>query len=132
MTDSTRTAVDNWYAAIKAGDWAALRDATTSDVVVDYPAPDGALPWSGEWQGYDRLQAFFRTIGDHLSVDRVEVTDTFETGDAFITVLKGQWTVRSNGRKVNARAVNIFRIRNGLVARYQVHNDTAAFAKALD
>lgn len=131
MTDRTPIAVENWYAAIKAGDWAALRAAATPDVVIDYPAPDGVLPWSGEWKGPDQLQAFFRTVGEHLSVERVDVTETFEAGDAFITVLKGRWTIRSNGRNVNARVVNIFKIKNGLIARYQVHNDTAAFAIAL-
>lgn len=132
MTLNASQAVDNWYAAIKAADSDALRAAVTPDILVDYPAPDGLLPWAGQWRGVNEVQSFFKVVGEYLQVGAVEIEESFETDCAFITVLRGQWTVRSTGKQVQARVVNIFKILDGLIARYQVHNDTAAFAAALE
>lgn len=52
-------------------------------------------------------------------------------GDTVITVLRGEWTVKATGRKVQTETVNMFTMRDGKVTRYQVFSDTAALGLGL-
>ncbi|KJS20048.1 MAG: hypothetical protein VR78_02315 [Hoeflea sp. BRH_c9] len=126
MSDAVRETLDRYYAALKAGDRAALRGVVSDDIEVHYPAPDGLLPWAGDWHGFAGFEAFLATLADHLVIDRVEPLALHIAGDTAITVLKGEWTVKAGGRKVQTETVNIFTLRDGKIVRFQVHSDTAA------
>lgn len=131
MSDAARDTLDRYYAALKAGDKAALRDVVSDDIQVHYPAPEGLLPWAGDWNGFEGFEAFVATVGEHLVIDRVEPVEMHVAGDTVITVLSGQWTVKSTGRTVQTKTVNIFTLRDGKIARYQVYTDTAALGIGL-
>ena len=131
MSDAVRETLDRYYAALKAGDRVALRGVVTDDIEVHYPAPDGLLPWAGDWTGFERFEAFLQTVGDHLAIDTVEPLAVHVAGDTVITVLKGEWTVKATGRKVRTETVNMFTLRDGKIARYQVYSDTAALGVGL-
>lgn len=72
-----------------------------------------------------------QTVGDHLVVDTVEPLAVHVAGDTVISVLKGEWTVKATARKVRTETVNIFTLRDGRIARYQVYSDTAALGVGL-
>ncbi|MDP3526290.1 MAG: nuclear transport factor 2 family protein [Hoeflea sp.] len=131
MSDAVREILDRYYAALKAGDKAGLRGVVTDDIEVHYPAPEGLLPWAGDWTGMDGFLKFLKTLGDHLVIDRVEPLAVHVAGDTVITVLRGEWTVRANGRTVRTETVNMFTLRDGKIARYQVFSDTAALGLGL-
>ncbi|WP_322988009.1 nuclear transport factor 2 family protein [Hoeflea sp.] len=131
MSDAVRETLDRYYAALKAGDSQALRGVVSDDIEVHYPAPDGLLPWAGDWIGFERFETFLATVGDHLVIDAVEPLAIHVAGDTVITVLKGEWTVKANGRKVHTETVNMFTLRDGKIARYQVYSDTAALGLGL-
>lgn len=131
MSEAVGETLDRWYAAIKSGDGDSLRAVMTDDIAVDYASPAGLLPWGGIWNGPDAATSFFATVAEHLEVDAVQPLETHMTGSTAIVMIKGRWTVKSTGAKVTARAVNVFSMRDGKVARYQVFNDTAAFAVGL-
>ncbi|WP_299870349.1 nuclear transport factor 2 family protein [uncultured Hoeflea sp.] len=131
MSDAVRDTLDRYYAALKAGDRAALRGVVSDDIEVHYPAPEGLLPWAGDWSGFERFEAFLKAVGDHLVIDTVEPLSMHIAGDTVITVLKGEWTVKATGRKVRTETANIFTLRDGKIARYQVFSDTAALGVGL-
>ncbi|MEM5470652.1 nuclear transport factor 2 family protein [Hoeflea sp. AS60] len=131
MSDAVRETLDRYYAALKAGDRVALRDVVSDDIEVHYPAPDGLLPWAGNWTGFDGFETFIKTLGDHLVIDRVEPLAIHVAGETVITVLKGEWTVKANARKVRTETVNMFTLRDGKIVRYQVFSDTAALGTGL-
>ncbi|MCY0148884.1 nuclear transport factor 2 family protein [Hoeflea sp. G2-23] len=131
MSDAVRETLDRYYAALKAGDSQALRGVVSDDIEVHYPAPDGLLPWAGDWIGFERFENFLATVGDHLVIDAVEPLAIHVAGDTVITVLKGEWTVKANGREVHTETVNMFTLRDGKIARYQVYSDTAALGLGL-
>lgn len=131
MSDAVRDTLDRYYAALKAGDGAALRGVVSDDIEVHYPAPEGLLPWAGDWIGFARFEAFLKTVAEYLVIDRVEPLAMHVAGDTVITVLRGEWTVKSNGRKVHTETVNMFTLRDGKIARYQVYSDTAALGVGL-
>ena len=68
----------------------------SDDIEVHYPAPEGLLPWAGDWTGFEGFLAFLKTLGDHLVIDRVEPLAIHVAGDTVITVLKGEWTVKAD------------------------------------
>lgn len=131
MSDAVRETLDRYYTALKAGDREALRGVVSDDIEVHYPAPDGLLPWAGDWTGFEGFEAFTKAVGDHLVIDMVRPLAVHVAGDTVITVLKGEWTVKATARKVRTETVNLFTLRDGKIVRYQVFSDTAALAIGL-
>jgi ketosteroid isomerase-like protein len=112
MSDAVRETLDRYYAALKAGDREALRGVVSDDIEVHYPAPEGLLPWAGDWAGFDGFEKFVATVGDHLVIDTVEPLAVHVAGDTVVTVLKGEWTVkatRTQGAHRNSQHVHIAR-----------------------
>ncbi|MDF1610073.1 nuclear transport factor 2 family protein [Hoeflea sp. YIM 152468] len=131
MSDAVRETLDRYYAALKAGDREALRSVVSDEIEVHYPAPEGLLPWAGDWTGFEEFETFIKTLGDHLVIDMVKPLSMHIAGDTVITVLKGEWTVKATARKVHTETVNLFTLRDGKIVRYQVFSDTAALAIGL-
>jgi ketosteroid isomerase-like protein len=120
-----------WYAAIRAGDAAALREAATPDLRITYRGRPGLLPWTGIWDGVERAMAFFALVAAHLEVLEVTPLRRIEAGGTVVVVLAGRWRARRTGREVAAEVVNLFALRDGRVAAYEVFHDTAALWEAL-
>ncbi|MCO6408646.1 nuclear transport factor 2 family protein [Hoeflea alexandrii] len=131
MSDAVRETLDRYYAALKAGDREALRGVVSDEIEVHYPAPEGLLPWAGDWAGFDGFESFVATVGDHLVIDTVEPLAVHVAGDTVVTVLRGEWTVKATGRKVRTETVNMFTLHDGKIVRYQVFTDTAALGIGL-
>ena len=107
------------------------RAVVSDDIEVGYQDAEGLLPWGGTWTGFDGFRAFLATVAEHLVIEAIEVLETHVDGETAITVLNGVWTVKRTTARVEARVVNVFTMRGGRVARYQVFPDTAAFARGL-
>lgn len=123
--------LERWYAALKAGDAAALAAVTTEDVSVAWNGPVGLVPWAGEWVGRAEVLRFFRLVGAALEILSVEQVQRVEGPDAVAVVLLGHWRVRATGVELKVRGVNLFTFRDGRVASYQVFPDSHAFVAAL-
>ena len=133
MTEASpvQTILDRWYAAIRAGDAAALAGATTEDVVVRWNGPVGLVPWAGVWEGRAKVITFFRRVAEHLEVVAMQTVSRIESTDGVALVLEGQWRVKATGEELHLRAANIFRFEDGPVAAFEVYPDSHAFAQAL-
>lgn len=128
MTDDPLAA---WYAAIRAGDAAALRAAATDDLRIAYRGRPGLLPWSGEWRGVARAMEFFAHVARCLEVLEVTPLRRIAAGETIVVVLRGRWRGRTSGREIAAEVVNIFTLHEGRVAAYEVFHDTAALWEAM-
>jgi uncharacterized protein len=123
--------LDAWYAGIRSGMADAIRDVATSDIRIWWNGPADLVPWAGEHIGTDAALAFFGKVGANLEVLRTTVVERIETPDAIIVFLDAHWRVKANGREIRAKALNIFRFRDGKVSGYEVYPDSAAFVRAL-
>ncbi len=123
--------IDKWYAAIKATDVKVLREITAPDVYAFWNGDATVIPWAGRHDGVEAVMAFFSTIGKHLDVLSIQAVDRFETAGAVTIVLDGHWRSKATGRDVRARAANIFRICDGVIAGYEVYPDSGRFVVAL-
>ena len=127
----TQAILDRWFAAIRAGDSASLRDVVTDDVVLLWNGDPTRLPWAGRHEGVDAVLAFFKTLSQHIEVVSVSQLYRLEMPDAIVVVLEGQWRTRRTQHPVSARACNIFRFKNGRISFYEVYNDSGRFADAI-
>jgi ketosteroid isomerase-like protein len=127
----TQDVLASWYAAIKAGDAAALAAVATPDLTITYSGRPGLLPWSGVWTGIAEAMRFFASVAEHLEVLEVTPIRRVTEDDSVLVILSGRWRARATGRQVAARVANVFTIREGRIAAYDVFHDTAALWEAL-
>lgn len=108
-----------------------LAAVATPDLRIAYSGRPGLLPWSGIWQGVAEAMRFFAAVAQHLEVLEVTPIRRVTEGDTVLVVLSGRWRARATGREVAARVANMFTLREGRVATYDVFHDTAALWEAL-
>ena len=123
--------LDAWYAGIRSGMADAIRDVATQDIRIWWNGPPDLVPWAGEHRGTDEALAFFAKVGANLEVLRTTVVERIEAPDAMIIFLDAHWRVKAHGAEIKAKAINIFRFRDGKVSGYEVYPDSAAFVRAL-
>jgi ketosteroid isomerase-like protein len=83
------------------------------------------------WRGFDAYRDFLGRVGAALEILEVTPAARIVDGARVIVLLDGRWRARATGREVAARVVNIFTLRDGQVAGYEVFHDTAALWEAL-
>ena len=127
----TEAVLERYYAALKSGDVHSMKDVVSDEIEINYQDADTVLPWGGTWSGFEEFREFLATVAEHLVIEAVEPVERLFDKDTAIIVLRGVWRSRETDRRVEARVVNIFKIRGGKVSRYQVFPDTAAFARAI-
>jgi uncharacterized protein len=123
--------LDAWYAGIRSGMADAIRDVATPDIRIWWNGPPDLVPWAGEHIGADAALAFFGMVGANLEVLRTTVVERIETPSAIVIFLDAHWRVKANGVEIRAKALNVFRFRDGKVSGYEVYPDSSAFARAL-
>jgi ketosteroid isomerase-like protein len=123
--------LDAWYAGLRSGMADAIRDVATPDIRIWWNGPPDLVPWAGEHIGADAAIAFFAKVSAHLEVVSTTATERIETPDAVIVFLDTHWRVKANGNEIRAKALNIFRFRDGRVSGYEVYPDSASFVRAL-
>ncbi len=123
--------LDAWYAAMRSGNLESLRDVATPDIRIWWNGPTDLVPWAGEHTGIDAAIAFFRRVTGPLEVLRTTILERLETPDAIVVILDAHWRVKANSIEIKAKAVNVFRFRDGKVSGYEVYPDSAAFVRAL-
>ncbi|MGU9981085.1 nuclear transport factor 2 family protein [Phreatobacter sp. HK31-P] len=127
----SQTVLDRWYAALKAGDAAALAAVTTDDVTVRWNGPPGIVPWAGLWEGRTKVLTFFKRVAEHLEIVSIDTVNRIEADAGIVTILEGHWRVRASGEELKVRAANVFRFEGDRVVSYEVYPDSYSFAKAL-
>ena len=127
----TQAILDRWYAALRAGDAAALAAVTTDDVVVRWNGPAGIVPWAGVWEGRPKVLTFFKRVAEHLEILGIDTVHRIEGEGGVVIVLEGHWRVRATGEELKVRAANIFRFEGDRVAAYEVYPDSWSFATAM-
>ena len=121
--------VEMAYMASTEKDASILAQAFHPDVVVREPR---SLPYAGDWQGYDGLQALFRLMSDAWSDMQVlGMTAARENDKVFMTCTL-RLTVRATGRIIEQPFAEALTFRDGLVAdATPFYHDTHAIVASL-
>jgi uncharacterized protein len=94
--------VKGLYAAFGKGDIPSLLEQIAPDCDWDYAYASTDIPWLARRKGKEGVGAFFSAIGEHLTVERFEVTAIAATpdGQTVIALCSSAWTVKSTGKRI--------------------------------
>lgn len=127
----SKAVLNDYYAALRDGDVAALARIVAPDVVVRYFGPPGLLPWVGVHEGFEAYTRFLSLVRDALEIVEVVQEAVIAENEWVVVLGRGRWRARATQRDIAVNMSNAFRFQNGRVAEYRVYTDTAAFAAAL-
>jgi hypothetical protein len=112
--------------AISEGDLLRILSFCTDDLEI-LPAFSDKVPWAHPWRGRKEAEQHFQILADALEFQE-HVMDEFIANDNSVVVIGHErCLVRATGRVVEAKWVQIFDFRDGLVCRHREYTDTAAW-----
>src|SRR6185312_13177425 len=114
--------IHSLYAAFSRGDIATILASLTPDVdwVCEGPA---SVPFCGKFRGPVEVSKFFEALATTQTGHDLRIDETYEAGDQVITINRYACVVNVSGKKVDARGVHLFTVKNGKVARFRDMSD---------
>ena len=130
MVEQENTAVaQQGYNNFKTGDIRALLAQMADDVVWQLPEVKG-VRLSGTRRGLDGVADFFATLAQYQEVIAFETREFIAQHNQVVCLGHYKWRVKETGRDFESDFVHIFTVRNGKIAAFREHFDTAASAAA--
>jgi uncharacterized protein len=121
--------VQQAYQDFQNGDIQSVLGSLSSDVEWVTP-PVSGVPVGGTYHGVEEAGQFFASLGDTQEPRQFEPKEFVAQGDRVVALGHYVWHVRSTGREWEADFAHVFVVRDGKIARFQEHTDTAAIADA--
>lgn len=123
--------VQAYFDAFSAGDVEGALTLMTSDVVWHVDG-DPSVPTVGLLQGRERVGIWLRDFPAHFTPLRFNVDRLLASGDTVVAV--GDFRHRLNGHDCCAGSdiAIVFTLRNGLIARYAILEDSLLLARGFD
>lgn len=121
--------VEDLYAAFKAHDVERCR--TIMHPEIEWNQMPG-FPGGGRWRGPDQIfEKVFQPFQDHWTGFRSQIDEIRADGDTVFAIGRYTGTFNATGRSIDAGLVHVFRVRDGLVVRFDQYTDTAMIAQAV-
>jgi len=121
--------VQQAYTNFKSGNINALIDQMTDDVVWQLPEIKN-VPLAGKRTGRDGVADFFATLARDQDVLEFEPRKFVAQNDTVVSLGYYEWHVKETGRDFESDFVHIFTIRDGKIAGFREHFDSAVVAAA--
>jgi uncharacterized protein len=118
--------VNALYAAINAGDGAAMAALYAPDVVITQ-TPD--LPWGGEHRGHAGLAAFGKALRTHID-SKVTIERMFEAGEDVVVIGRTIGATKQ-GTAFDVAIAHVLTVQQGKITRARFFIDTSAMREAL-
>ena len=117
------------YNNFKTGYISGLLDQMADDVVWQLPEiPNVAI--AGRRTGRDGVSDFFTTLARDQEVIEFNPGEAIAQNDKVVSLGHYKWRVKDTGRDFESDFVHIFTIRDGKIAGFREHLDTAAVVAA--
>ena len=120
------------YTTLMAGDMAGAFAVMADDITWTYYGGEGRIPFSGVYTGHKGIEKFFADFGAVATPIGMDIQSYSASGDTVF--VKGVETTRINatGKEYAAPWVHVIRIRDGKIASYEEHIDSAMVAAAFE
>jgi ketosteroid isomerase-like protein len=125
----TIQATQDAYAAFGRGDIGAVMQALADDIDWTYPGT-ADVPYVGTRHGKQAVLEWFAILAQTVSFQRFEPYAFIAQGDAVVTLLHVEGTVRATGRSYSTEDAHVVTFKDGKIVRFRVYTDTAATAAA--
>ncbi|WNG39418.1 hypothetical protein F0U61_41455 [Archangium violaceum] len=127
----TRAIASAYFERLRAG---AQPDAIASlfseDIDWDIPGDTQRVPWIGKRKGRAGVAAFFRELREQVEPLRFEVRSLVVEGNEAVALGHLESRVKSTGKIIDSEFALHLTIRNGLIVRYRLFEDSFAVARA--
>ncbi|HEX2054137.1 MAG TPA: nuclear transport factor 2 family protein [Actinomycetota bacterium] len=112
--DQNRQTVQQLYEAFGRGDFAALLDGMTEDIVWRCYA---ATPFAGVYRGKAGVQEFFAKQ-QLIDLERFDVKQILAEGDTVVVLIDNRYTVKATGKSAEGPIVQVLTVKDGKVAEW--------------
>jgi len=121
--------VQQAYNNFKTGNIRALVDQMTDDVVWQLPEIKN-VAIAGTRRGREGVTDFFATVARDQEVLEFEPREIVAQNDKVVSLGHYKWRIKETGRDFASDFVHIFTIRDGRIAGFREHFDSAVVAAA--
>jgi ketosteroid isomerase-like protein len=121
--------VQEAYQLFLKGDIQGVIDRCHDDAEWTSPESD-YIPFAGMFRGKQGIAEFFSKLGANAHPQRFEPQEFIAEGDKVVVLGQATWQVKPTGRSFDTPFIHVFTMRDGKVARFEAHADTAAGERA--
>jgi ketosteroid isomerase-like protein len=122
--------VQRAYQAILEGDTSAAGQLLTDDVVLVSPGPKDLVPWAGEYHGPGGVLQYYTALSQGVEMTGMKLRELIAQGDKVVALGEHTGRVRATGRSYDLNWVQVFTVREGKIAAWDVYHDTYLVAEA--
>lgn len=130
MSNANIAHVQGLYAAFGKGDVAAIVAGLTPDVDWETVGRSSDFPTLGPRKGSAAVTEFFRLVAENEDFSDFTPREFYAADDKVFVLGSYKLKVRKTGTPIASEWVHVFTLKNGKVARFREHTDTAQFATA--
>ena len=132
QTEATRQVVARYLQLLGAGATPAELAASFSEDVDWYIAGHvEAVPWLGRRHGRAGVADFFRQFREGVRQVRVHLEEPLVDGERAVVLGSFDSLLTASGRVVSSEAAVVMTVRNGLIVRYRILEDSYAVAQTI-
>jgi ketosteroid isomerase-like protein len=127
---SARATVLSFFAALDQG---RIEDAMTfvaPDAIWSIPGDPARLPWAGQHFGRTAVAHFYATLSAHTKAENLRLGEVIAHGDTVHVRGEFVYSFPGSGGHYAGAFVIVFTIRDGLVGRYEMHEDSLGLVGA--
>jgi ketosteroid isomerase-like protein len=115
--------VEAVYARARTGDWAAVEQLLSPDLVIHEPP---SLPFGGAWTGRDALQRLFARVMGTWDNPGVAIDAIVGDERHVVALLRFTMTSRVTGRTFTQNVAEVSLVEDGLIREMRIHYFDAA------
>jgi uncharacterized protein len=125
----TARLVQQLYAAALEDDLESFLGLCAPDAQWVYPEIEG-VAWSRAWRGHEEIARWAELHDEEDAVLELRPEEYVAQGDRVVVLGFARMRTTATAREWETRFVHVVRIRDGRVARFEAHFDTAACVEA--
>jgi ketosteroid isomerase-like protein len=122
--------VEDFFGALGSGDTTGAIAALSEDVTWFVPGDRAVVPWTGEWHGREEMRQFFSIVGEVAEPRAFELHKTLADGDDVVVLGRFAYYYPGSGQVFDDEFAMHFRVRDGQIASYRIHEDSRALERA--
>ncbi|WLI89308.1 nuclear transport factor 2 family protein [Massilia sp. R2A-15] len=123
-TKDTKQLIMSAYQLYKQKDIKGILALCKDDV--EWVGPEvESLPFAGNYSGRAAVGDFFTKLDQSMEPLKFEPETFIAEGDKVVVIGSGRWHVKTTGVDYDSPWVHIFTVRDGKIARFEQHTNTA-------
>jgi ketosteroid isomerase-like protein len=128
--ENTRVAQELLAGLGERRDPAVIADGFSEGVLFEVQGDEGALPWIGRRRGRSAVADFVRGVRAKTEPVRFDVTEILASDVRTVIVGALATRVKTTGKMIESDFAIILTVKDGLIARFQMLEDSFAVSKA--